>query len=263
MQIVTQRMIEIFIFIFGTMVGSFLNVCIYRMPKKESIVTPRSHCFSCGKTIAWYDNIPLLSFLFLMGRCRHCKAKYSFMYFLVEFLTGIVFLGFFTIYGMTPEFVIFTMIACSLIVISFIDLKIQEIPDEISLPGMAIGLVVCFIYPELMSRETRLAALGQSFLGLVAGGGAIYLMGAVGEAIFKKEAMGGGDVKLMAMLGAFIGWKFIILAFFIAPFFGSVVGIIAKLKHKEDIIPYGPHLSMASIVALLWGDKILKMLFPY
>jgi leader peptidase (prepilin peptidase)/N-methyltransferase len=250
-------------FIFGTIVGSFLNVCIYRMPRKESVVTPRSHCTSCGKTIAWFDNIPLLSQIFLLGKCRHCKARISFIYFTVELLTGALFLGFLMHFGLSVKYAVFTALGSALIVISFIDLKIQEIPDEISLPGMATGLILCFIFPEIISAPTRPSGLVNSALGLLAGGLLIYAMGAIGEAIFKKEAMGGGDVKLMAMIGAFIGWKAIILAFFLAPFFGSAVGIVAKIKNKEDVIPYGPHLSLAGIAALLWGDKILSFIIPY
>jgi leader peptidase (prepilin peptidase)/N-methyltransferase len=254
-------MIEAVTFIFGTIVGSFLNVCIYRMPKGESIVSPRSHCFSCGKAIAWYDNIPLLSYLLLKGRCRQCKARFSFLYFIIEFLTGSVFFFFFTYFGLSVEFFVYTALACALIVISFIDLKIQEIPDEISLPGIAIGVVLSLVFPQLMHQGSRFSALLHSALGVIAGGGLIYMMGVIGKALFKKEAMGGGDVKLMAMLGAFLGWKLITLAFFLAPFFGSFVGIVAKIKNKEDIIPYGPHLSLASVVALLWGDKILNFIF--
>ncbi|MFH1752932.1 MAG: prepilin peptidase [Candidatus Omnitrophota bacterium] len=256
-----MTLISVFIFIFGTIVGSFLNVCIYRMPKNESIVTPRSHCAKCNKMVAWYDNIPLLSYIILAGKCRHCKEKISFQYFIVELLTGLVFFFFYTYFGLKAEFFVYAALASSLIVVSFIDLKIQEIPDEISLPGMVIGVVLCAIFPQLMHQESRLYAFLYSVLGLLTGGGLIYMMGVIGKAIFKKEAMGGGDVKLMAMLGALLGWKLIALAFFLAPFFGSIVGIAAKIKNKEDIIPYGPHLSMASIVALLWGDKILRYLY--
>ncbi len=254
-------MINVFIFIFGLIWGSFLNVCIYRMPKNESIVHPRSHCVRCDKKIAWYDNIPLLSYIILRARCRYCKEKISFLYFVIELLTGLVFLFFYLYFGFSVEYFVYTALAASLIVVSFIDLKIQEIPDEISLPGMVIGVILCAIFPQLMQQEDRVYGFLHSLLGLFAGGGLIYIMGVIGKAAFKKEAMGGGDVKLMAMLGAFLGWKLITLAFFLAPFFVSFVGIMAKIKNKEEIIPYGPHLSIASIVALLWGDKILNFIF--
>ena len=256
-------MSSILVFIAGLIIGSFLNVCIHRMPKKESIVRPRSHCVACGKTIPWYDNIPLLSYVLLRGKCRSCKKAISFRYFIVELLTASVFLLLFYHYGISAELFVFAALCAALIVVSFVDLAIQEIPDEISLPGIAIGLIFGFIFPAQLGQDTRLFGLAYSFLGLFAGGGLIYLMGLLGEAMFKKEAMGGGDVKLMAMLGAFLGWKLIILAFFMAPFFGSIVGIAAKIRKKEETIPYGPHLSIAAIVALLWGEKILKLIFPY
>lgn len=251
-------MIGILIFILGLIVGSFLNVCIYRIPRRESVISPRSHCVSCGKTIPWYDNIPLLSFLLLNGRCRFCKARISFIYFTVELLTALLCLLIFMHFGLSMKFVIFAALGCALIVISFIDLKIQEIPDEITIPGIAIGVLLSFIFPELILQKSNLSGLFQSILGMVVGGAIIYLMGIFGKALFKKEAMGGGDVKLMAMLGAFLGWRLILLTFFLAPFFGSVVGIILKIKHKAEVIPYGPHLSVAGIIAMLWGEKILS-----
>jgi len=245
----------------GAIVGSFLNVCIYRMPKGESVVMPRSHCTACNKTIPWYDNLPLLSILFLKGKCRFCKGRISVLYFLVELLTALAFLGLFSIFGLSVKFVVYTILACALIVVSFIDFKIQEIPDEITLPGMVIGVALAFVFPELMSQRERIPAILGSLTGLFAGGGMIYLMGVIGKMLFRKDAMGGGDVKLMAMLGAFLGWRLIVLTFFLAPFFGAVVGIAVKLKTKEDLIPYGPHLSLAAIVALLWGENILNWIF--
>lgn len=256
-------MIEITIFILGLIVGSFLNVCIYRMPRKESIIIPRSHCLSCGKTIPWYDNIPLLSFVFLMARCRFCKARISFTYFAVELLTALFFLSLFVTFGFSAKFIIYAVLICGLNVASVIDLRIQEIPDEITLPGIILGLTAAFAYPELLSQGSRLSGLLNSFFGALVGSGLIYLMGILGRAFFKKEAMGGGDVKLMAMLGAFLGWRLITLTFFLAPFSGSVVGIISKIKNKSDIIPYGPHLSLAAIVAIFWGNKILDCLILF
>jgi len=210
--------------------------------------------------IPWYDNIPLVSYIFLRGRCRYCKAKISPLYFVVEALTGGVFLLLYSHFGLSAEFFIFTVVGGSLIVSSFIDLKIQEIPDEITLPGLGIGLILSTIYPALMSQSGHLLGLAYSLLGALAGGGLIYGLGVIGKIIFKRDAMGGGDVKLMAMLGAFMGWRLITLVFFIAPFFGAVIGIISKIKNKEDLIPYGPHLSLAAIIALLWGNRILGWL---
>ena len=253
-------MAGIFLFVFGLIVGSFLNVCIYRMPRRESVVSPRSHCTSCGKTIAWYDNIPLLSFILLKGKCRHCGKNISFLYFVVELLTGILFVLMHMRFGLSLEFFVFTALVCGLIIASFIDLKIQEIPDEITMPGLIIGIVLGFLFPRLLSQSAHLKGLFYSFLGALTGGGLVYLMGVFGKAAFKKEAMGGGDVKLMAMLGAFLGWRLIILTFFLAPFFGSAIGIVEKIKNRADVIPYGPHISLAAVISILWGKEILKSL---
>lgn len=253
-------MTEALVFITGLVMGSFLNVCIYRMPRNESIITPRSHCVSCGKTIPWYDNIPLLSILALRGRCRFCKKRISFLYFTVELLTGLMFLALFEHFGVSARFFIFAAVSAALIVVSFIDLKTQEIPDEITLPGIGIGVILSFIFPGIMSQAARFPALLYSALGAVVGGGITYMMGVFGKALFKKDAMGGGDVKLMAMLGAVLGWKLIVVTFFLAPLFGSVAGIYVLVKKKETIMPYGPHLSLAAVTVIFWGERILEWL---
>jgi len=179
----------------------------------------------------------------------------------VELLTGLVAVSFFQHFGLSTFFVIYSVLCAALIVVTFVDLKIEEIPDEISIPGMVIGLILSFSFPELMDTGIRLLALGRSFLGLLAGGLSIYLMGEIGKFFFKKEAMGGGDVKLLAMIGAFVGWKSVLLIFFLAPFFGSIIGIILKIKEKREMIPYGPYLSLATVVVILWGKEILNRLF--
>lgn len=252
--------IKIFIFCLGATVGSFLNVCIYRMPRKESIVRPGSHCPHCKQRIAWYDNIPFLSYVFLRGHCRHCNGKISFRYFVVELLTASLFLFLWYYFGLSLLFWIYAALCSSLIVVSFIDIHIQEIPDEISLSGILIGLALSVIFPQLQGEVSHKLALFHSFLGVLAGGGAIYITGLIGNAIFRKESMGGGDVKLMAMIGAFIGWKLVLIAFFIAPFFGAVVGIVLKIKEGKSLIPYGPFLSLASIISIIWGEKIIYWL---
>ena len=223
--------VTIVIFIFGLLVGSFLNVCIYRMPKNESIVFPASHCTACGKGISWYDNIPVISYLVLMGKCRFCKAKIRWRYPLVEILTAALLSVLFGQFGITPKFFVYSIMACGLIVATFIDFEIQEIPDEISLGGLVIGLVLAFAFPSILGAATRFYAFLSSLCGAIAGGGSIFLLGVAGKIIFKKEAMGGGDVKLMAMIGSIIGLKLVILTFFLAPFFGAIPGIISKIKN--------------------------------
>lgn len=254
-------MIATFIFIMGTIFGSFMNVCIHRMPKNESIIKNRSHCPKCGSLIGWFDNIPILSFILLRGRCRNCKERISFRYAVVEIISGLVYLALYLRFGITINFFIYAYLLSSLIIVSFIDLKIQEIPDSITLSGMILGLLLASLYPPLLGKTSNLSSFLDSLLGLLVGGGSIFILGVVGEFIFKKEAMGGGDVKLLAMIGAFLGWKLALFTFFLAPFFGSFVGIALKLKEGRDIIPYGPYLSMAAVCALFWGNDILNALF--
>jgi len=249
------------LFIVGIVCGSFMNVCIHRLPRKESLVRPPSHCTSCGAAIRWFDNIPIISFLILRGRCRACRKGISVVYPVVEILSGMMVVFLYLRFGLSPKFLILWYLTSALIVISFIDLKIHEIPDEISLSGIILGLFAAALYPPLTGSEGIPLALLNSFLGIIVGGVSIYLLGFIGEFIFKKEAMGGGDVKLLAMIGAFLGWKMALFTFFLAPFFGSAVGIILKLKEGRDIIPYGPYLSLAAVVAIFWGDDILNALF--
>ena len=252
--------LKIFLFCLGAVVGSFLNVCIYRLPRKESIIRPGSHCPRCQKQIAWYDNIPFISYILLKRHCRHCGGKISFRYFLVELLTAGLFLLLFYHFGLSLFFWIYAALCSSLIVASFIDIDIREIPDEIDLTGIAIGLVLCAIFPQLQETASHKLALFHSFLGILAGGGSIYITGLIGDFIFKKESMGGGDVKLMAMVGAFIGWKLALLTFFIAPFFGAAVGIVIKIRKGESLIPYGPFLSLATLISIIWGERIINLL---
>jgi len=253
--------IYIFLFVLGSAIGSFLNVCIWRMPKEESVVKPRSYCPKCKKGIYWYDNIPLFSYIALRGKCRFCKGGISFRYFLVELLTASLFIGFFLGFGLTAKFFAYTALGCGLIVATFVDFKHQIIPDEISLGGLAVGLILSFILPQLHETASRMQALLFSSIGALAGGLSIYAIGLLGKMVFRKEAMGGGDVKLMAMIGAFIGWKLVLLVFFVAPFFGAIVGIILKIKNKVELIPYGPYLSLATVICIFWGEDILKRLF--
>lgn len=249
----------IFIFIIGSIVGSFLNVCIYRLPKNESIVLPRSYCPNCKKNIPWFDNIPLLSFIILKAKCRFCAKHISFRYFIVELITALLFLFLFIFFGPTIKFLIFASLSSVLIIASFIDIEYQIIPDEITLGGLLIGILLSIVYPGLHDMYSIKYSLMSSLKGVLVGGGSIFLIGFIGKLIFKKEAMGGGDVKFMAMIGSILGWKKVLLTFFIAPFFGSIIGIIVLLKNKEHLIPYGPFLSLAALVSIFYGDKILRV----
>jgi len=245
--------------------GSFLNVCIYRMPRSESILKPRSHCVHCGKMIKWYQNIPLFSYLFLRGKCAACRKPISFRYFVVELLTASLFVVFYSKFGLSFDLVIFLIMASGMILATFIDFDHQLIPDTVSLGGLGLGLLTSLIYPQFFSVGDmgiigRKAAFLSSVLGAVVGGLSIYIMGFLGKLAFKKEAMGFGDVKYMAMVGSFLGWKMVLFVFFLAPIFGASVGIVQKIKYKEDVIPYGPYLSLATLVAVLWGEDVLVRL---
>ncbi|MCX5667770.1 MAG: prepilin peptidase [Candidatus Omnitrophica bacterium] len=254
-------MYKLIAFISGSIVGSFLNVCVYRLPKGRSVIFPGSHCPNCTAAIHWYDNIPIFSYIFLGGKARCCKAKISLRYFIVEALTASAYLVLFIFFGMTPKFFAYAVMASGLIVATFVDFEIQEIPDEVSVGGLAVGLILSIAFPSILNETTRLNGFLNSFLGALAGGGMIYAMGMLGELAFKKEAMGGGDVKLLAMIGAFIGWKLTVLTFFLAPVFGSVVGVILKIRHGKDVIPYGPYLSLAAVCSIFFGERLLRILF--
>ncbi len=254
-------MIYLLIFILGSVIGSFLNVCIYRMPREESIVSPRSRCVACKEPIPWYDNIPFLSYICLLGKCRFCKKKISFRYFAVELISAVTFLILFVYFGFTARFWIYSLVTFSLIVVTFVDLEFQIILDRISIGGLVLGIILSVFVLDLHNALTWKHGLMDSVIGALTGGGIIYLTGFLGQLAFKKEAMGGGDVKLMAMLGAFLGWKLAILIFFLAPFFGTPAGLYIKFVKKHDIIPYGPYISIAGFVVMIWGNKILGLLF--
>jgi len=242
----------ILIFILGLIVGSFCNVCIYRIPKNESIIYPASHCPKCRTTIKPVDNIPLLSYILLKGRCRNCGSKISIQYPVVELLTGIIYLIIYLIYGLSIQSLIYIILSSALIIIAFIDLNEQIVPDVISLPGIGVGLILSFFVPYL--------SFINSALGVVVGGGIILIIALVGSMIFKKEAMGGGDVKLAAMIGAFLGWRYTIISLFLGFFLGALAGIfliLSKIKSKEDMVPFGPFIALGSLITLLWGEKII------
>lgn len=254
---------KIFVFLFGISIGSFLNVCIYRMGREQSIVKPGSRCPHCQKPIRWYDNIPLLSFLVLRGRCRACGAKISFRYLLVELLTGLMFLAFYSRFGFSAKFFAYALFISGLIVATFVDFDFQIIPDEISLGGIVCGLAFSFFFPALQDAPTHFAGLFRSLLGVVIGGGVLWILGCLGDFIFKKESMGGGDIKLLAMIGSFLGWKIALLSVPLASVVGAVVGIIIKLRTKESVIAFGPYLSLGAVLGLFWSDKIISLYFYY
>ena len=277
-----------FSFLFGACVGSFLNVLIIRLPADESIWRKNSHCTSCNNPIAVYDNIPILSYLLLGGKCRKCGAKFSSQYFWVELLTAICFA--ITFYfrcdlfvssfmkGDYPswEIVRLTIIPwladvsliSILIAMTWIDAIHMIIPLELSISGFIIGLVLTtFICPELRNVTTIPAALIQAGKAAALGGGLLWTVRWAGTKVFKREAMGMGDVHLIIMLAMFLNWPAILLTIFLSAFAGSIGGTIAKLLQRQTNwgfeIPYGPYIAVGAIVAYFWGSKIILWYFSF
>lgn len=247
-----MTLITLFIFIVGAAVGSFLNVCIYRLPENKSIVLPSSHCLSCGKPLAWRDNIPLVSFILLKGACRQCGAKISFQYPAVELLTGIIAAALFLVYGVSFSFLFAFLFSSALIVISGIDLRHQVIPHAITLPGIPFFAAAAVVFMDL--------AVLDSFLGVMIGAASLYFVAVYYEWITGREGMGGGDVNLLAMMGGFLGWQSLIHIVLVASLAGVLVGIsmmALKGKSSRHAIPFGPFLSVGALSYLIFGDYIL------
>lgn len=240
----------------GACIGSFLNVCIYRIPREESIARPRSRCPACGAAIRWYDNIPFLSFFLLRGKCRSCGSKISLRYPFVELLTAVLFLAVWNQYGIDPRTLIYMAVISGLIIASFVDIDFMIIPDRISLGGMPAGLLASVWVPALHGQDTWVGGLRESMLGLLAGSGILFAVALVGKRIFKKDAMGLGDVKLLGAIGAFLGWPAVLFTIFVSSLFGSLVGITFILTGRhawQSRIPYGPYLAVAAVIWILGG----------
>ena len=249
-------MVAAIVFIFGLLIGSFLNVCIYRLPRNESLAFPASHCPICNAAIPPWLNIPVVSYLLLRGRCRSCATSISAIYPLVELLTALLGLALYLRFGLSLPFFILTVLSASLVVVAFIDLEHQIIPDEISLSGIVIGFACSFFIP-------RIGWL-NSLLGILAGGGSLYLVAWGYERFTGKEGMGGGDIKLLAMLGAFLGWKAIPFIIFVSSLTGSVIGVTIMLIKKQDgklAIPFGPFLVIGAFVYIFFGPQLVAWYF--
>lgn len=253
--------IFLLVFIFGAMVGSFLNVCIARLPNDESIVHPRSRCPQCKKAIAAYDNIPILSYLILRGRCRGCSMGISLRYPLVEFLMGVLAAALFWRFGLGLAFVSYFIFSAALVVISFIDIDVRIVPNVISLPGIVIGLLFSLLAAYVTSDPssaipTPLSAL----LGVLIGGGFLLATALIYEKLRGREGMGMGDVKLLAMIGAFLGGEAIFLTLFLASLTGAVVGL-ASGGGRYAKIPFGPFLCSGALIYLFFGQGIMVLTF--
>ncbi|MBU1712511.1 MAG: prepilin peptidase [Proteobacteria bacterium] len=246
--------IHILMFIFGLTIGSFLNVCIFRIPESKSIVRPRSMCPGCNTIIKYYDNIPVISYIFLGGKCRKCKMPISFRYPVVELISGLTALAVFMKFGLSFEGLAYFIFISALIVITFIDIDHRIIPDVISLPGIPIGfLMASFLLPSINYME--------SLIGILAGGGSLLAVAWIYNLITKKEGMGGGDIKLLAMIGAFIGLKGVLFTIFAASATGTIAGIAVMLKTQKGMklaVPFGPFLSIGTILYIFFGSEIIS-----
>jgi leader peptidase (prepilin peptidase)/N-methyltransferase len=284
-------------FLFGACIGSFLNVCIYRLPREGlSVNRPRrSICFSCKGQIAWYDNIPILSYFLLHGRCRRCGSPFSVRYALVEALTGILFVLVVRSFWVEPFLesvqaepgmalngpaalslttLIYLAFTAALVVCTFIDLDHFIIPDEISIPGMVIGLILGVTVPFFVAHlpsESHVYPLWEptflprswweALLGGALGGGLLWGLRVVASALLRKEALGFGDVKLITMIGFFLGWKLVLVTIFLSAFLGIVIALpmqIIQRKGRFSHIPYGPYIALAAYLCMLWGDRIFN-----
>lgn len=238
-------------FVLGAIFGSFGNVIILRLPKEESIVKPRSYCYSCKKPIKWFDNIPILSWFILRGKCRNCGAKFSFRYPLVEIITGVLFALSYHYAGLTWSLLEYTIFCFGLVVCTFIDLDHMILPDEFTLSGIVIGLLGAWLNPQ---REFM-----DAFYGVLMGGGFLWGMAYVYYLMTKQEGMGGGDIKLLAWIGAILGWKAIPFVIMSSAIIGSVVGLLAARKQKaglKTVIPFGPYLALGAVIYLFGGQTI-------
>lgn len=259
-------------FIFGTIIGSFLNVCIYRLPREESIVYPGSHCISCNEPISFYNNIPILSYLFLKGKCSKCNSKISLRYPLVEIITGLLFLATVWSFGLSIETFFYLIFISSLIAITFIDFKHMIIPNVITYPGIIVGILYNTLRTDWnyslelignfnLAMQNFFSLLSEvplldSIFGVVLGGGLLLLVAYSYEVIKKRQGMGMGDVKLLAMIGAFFGWEGVLFVIFLASILGSVIGISIIIAKKGDLkyaLPFGPFLSMAAVIYIFTG----------
>ncbi|MCK5493448.1 MAG: prepilin peptidase [Candidatus Omnitrophica bacterium] len=270
---------KIILFVFGTCIGSFLNVCIYRLPKDKSIVFPPSSCPKCNKRIKWYDNIPVLSYIFLKAKCRNCKEPIPFRYPLVEFITGLIFLLLYLKFGISLVYAQFVFLFCLLVVVSFIDIDYHAIPAYMCVLGITVGIIFSFVSSlkvfESGVYDITAMPIYDAILGLLIGLGFTYLFKLFGDvflSIFlylrnkqsiegETESLGLGDVDFVGMVGVFLGWKMAILCFFIAPFLAVAYSIFAIIFKKSHLIPYLPYLSGATLICFIWGPKILNFVF--
>ena len=236
----------------GLIVGSFLNVCIYRLPRRESVNWPGSHCTACDRPLSWYENVPIISWLVLRGRCRTCGERISVVYPLVELITGVLFVAGYAIYGWTPMLAVRLAFACAMVVLFAIDLRHHLLPNVITVPGIVIGFLLSLFLPP---------GWQASLIGLIAGGGVLF---AIAEGYYRLrgvEGLGMGDVKMLSMIGAFLGWKLMLVTLILGSFAGSLigVGVIALGRGgMKAALPFGTFLAVGALTAAVAGDPLVE-----
>ena len=235
----------------GAVIGSFLNVCIYRLPRSKSIVSPASACPSCGRALAWLDNIPILSFLVLRGRCRRCGAPIAVQYPLVEVLTAIMFAAAWWYYGPSVLLASRLVFGCALIVLFAIDLEHHLLPNAITIPGTIVGFAF-----SLLTEPGWVASL----IGILVGGGVLFVIAEAYYRVRHEEGLGMGDVKMLAMVGAFVGWKLTLLTLMLASFSGTIIGLALIVTHRggmKHALPFGTFLALGAAASATFGPAVL------
>ena len=243
--------------VFGLCIGSFLNVCAYRLPLGESVVHPRSRCTSCGRMLSWFDNLPVVSWVALRGRCRTCGEPVSWMYPAVEIVTALVFAVSYLTYGLTLLSLVRVIFGCALIVLFVTDLQHKILPNVITLPGIVIGFVCSLFLPP---------GWVSSLIGILVGGGVLFAIAEVYYRVRGQEGLGMGDVKLLGMIGAFLGWKLVLLTLVFASFTGSLAGgmlIASGRGGMKYALPFGTFLAVGALFAATWGDPIADWYFGF
>jgi len=244
-------LISTILFLVGAMIGSFANVCILRIPAEESIVFPRSRCPKCKQPVRWYDNIPLVSWVVLRGRCRSCGAQISFRYVVVELLTALAAVALYARFGLGVEWLVLFAFLTALIIVTFIDLDHRIIPDVISLPGIVVGFIL-----SLRGEPGPVS----SAIGIVTGGGLLLAVAWAYHTWTGREGMGGGDIKLLGMIGAFLGWRSVPFTMLLSSLTGSLVGVTLMLWTGSDTkyaIPFGPFLALGAVAFIFCGDPLI------
>jgi leader peptidase (prepilin peptidase)/N-methyltransferase len=247
-------LIQIYLFLMGAIIGSFLNVCIHRIPLDQSVVKPRSRCPHCETLIPWYHNVPVLSYLWLRGKCFHCGARISPVYPLVEILTALLFLLLYRYFGISVPFFIYAYFGCSIIILIFVDYYHRILPAVITYPAILIGFLSSFLNPFIGPRD--------SILGLALGAGILLAVYLFYKFVRKKDGLGEGDIVMLAMVGAYLGWQNALLVLFVSSLLGSLTGFISIVflkKGTDFLYPYGSFIGAAALPAIFWGEYVWNL----